>query len=243
MGEDTRNDATNAGVRPVMVGLAAVVALLIGVGATLLVSALRSAPATPTQSGELLVVSADTAQMDMTAGQAYLSLIGVDPQTLWFTDRPQRLSGVMATDILVEQWPQYFETSQPNAALTYRVSPTPQSPPAPVAVELGVPEQSDDTVRFPITGLTEADLPAGGIVLEGPRLFIDPPAARLTDFHESPMLVPAVPQIPRVGGPTPSVYVGGLPGAKIGDKLVVVGPPSSIIKAPQSTPPDVAPSD
>jgi len=62
-----------------------------------------------------------------------------------------------------------------------------------------------------------------------------PPAARLTDFHQCPMVTPGVPPIPHVGGPivgpcTPTVLIGGLPAAKVGDTLVCVGPPDSIIK-------------
>ncbi|MDQ6530913.1 PAAR domain-containing protein [Flavobacterium sp. LHD-85] len=62
-----------------------------------------------------------------------------------------------------------------------------------------------------------------------------PPAARLTDFHQCPMVTPGVPPVPHVGGPivgagAPTVIIGGLPAAKVGDTLVCVGPPDSIIK-------------
>ena len=62
-----------------------------------------------------------------------------------------------------------------------------------------------------------------------------PPAARLTDFHECPMQTPAVPPIPHVGGPIvgpgmPTVLIGGLPAARVGDMLVCVGPPDSIVE-------------
>lgn len=63
-----------------------------------------------------------------------------------------------------------------------------------------------------------------------------PPAARLTDFHQCPMQTPAVPSpIPHVGGPVvgpgaPTVLIGGLPAARVGDMLVCVGPPDSIVK-------------
>ena len=63
-----------------------------------------------------------------------------------------------------------------------------------------------------------------------------PPAARLTDFHQCPMQTPAVPApIPHVGGPivgpgVPTVLIGGLPAAKVGDMCVCVGPPDSIVK-------------
>ncbi len=62
-----------------------------------------------------------------------------------------------------------------------------------------------------------------------------PPAARLTDFHACPMVTPGVPPIPHVGGPicgacTPTVLIGGLPAACVGDTCVCVGPPDTIVK-------------
>ena len=63
-----------------------------------------------------------------------------------------------------------------------------------------------------------------------------PPAARLTDMHSCPMQTPAWPSpIPHVGGPiigpgAPTVLIGKLPAAVMGDCCVCVGPPDSIIK-------------
>src|SRR5215467_8548800 len=62
-----------------------------------------------------------------------------------------------------------------------------------------------------------------------------PPAARLTDMHTCPMQTPAVPPIPHVGGPVvgpgvPTVLIGKLPAAVVGDMLTCVGPPDSIVK-------------
>lgn len=62
-----------------------------------------------------------------------------------------------------------------------------------------------------------------------------PPAARLTDFHQCPMVTPGLPPIPHVGGPicgpgAPNVLIGGLPAARVGDNLVCVGPPDAIVK-------------
>ncbi|MFS1950013.1 PAAR domain-containing protein [Vibrio lentus] len=60
-------------------------------------------------------------------------------------------------------------------------------------------------------------------------------AARLTDMHVCPMQTPAVPPIPHVGGPisgpgVPTVLIGNIPAATLGDMCVCVGPPDSIIK-------------
>jgi uncharacterized Zn-binding protein involved in type VI secretion len=61
------------------------------------------------------------------------------------------------------------------------------------------------------------------------------PAARLTDLHVCPMITPGLPPIPHVGGPVigpgaPTVLIGKLPAAVMGDNAVCVGPPDSIIK-------------
>jgi uncharacterized Zn-binding protein involved in type VI secretion len=58
----------------------------------------------------------------------------------------------------------------------------------------------------------------------------------LTDFHQCPLTTPAGPvQIPHVGGPivapgAPTVLIGGLPAAKVGDMAICVGPPDAIVK-------------
>jgi len=49
------------------------------------------------------------------------------------------------------------------------------------------------------------------------------------------MVTPGVPPIPHVGGPVtgpgmPTVLIGNLPAARVGDMLVCVGPPDTIIK-------------
>ncbi len=59
------------------------------------------------------------------------------------------------------------------------------------------------------------------------------PAARITDMHACPMQTPGLPPIPHVGGPiigpgAPSVLIGKLPAALLGDMLVCVGPPDTI---------------
>jgi len=62
-----------------------------------------------------------------------------------------------------------------------------------------------------------------------------PPAARLTDMHICPMVTPGLPPIPHVGGPisgpgVPTVLIGNLPAAVLGDMCICAGPPDSIIK-------------
>ena len=59
-----------------------------------------------------------------------------------------------------------------------------------------------------------------------------PPAARITDMHVCPKVEPG--PIPHVGGPIlpagePTVLIGGLPAARVGDMAVCVGPPDTIV--------------
>lgn len=58
------------------------------------------------------------------------------------------------------------------------------------------------------------------------------PAARVSDMHVCPMVDPG--PKPHVGGPilpagAPTVLIGGLPAARMGDKATCAGPPDSIV--------------
>ena len=58
------------------------------------------------------------------------------------------------------------------------------------------------------------------------------PAARLTDMHTCAM---STGPVPHVGGPitavgAPTVLIGGLPAARVGDIATCVGPPDSIVQ-------------
>ncbi|NQY07944.1 MAG: PAAR domain-containing protein [Flavobacteriales bacterium] len=59
-----------------------------------------------------------------------------------------------------------------------------------------------------------------------------PAAARLTDFHNCPMVTVVVPHVggPIIGPGEPTVLICKLPAARVGDMLVCVGPPDSIVK-------------
>ena len=61
-----------------------------------------------------------------------------------------------------------------------------------------------------------------------------PPAARIGDMHVCPMVTPGVPPIPHVGGPItigcPTVLIGFMPAARMGDMATCVGPPDMIAK-------------
>lgn len=61
------------------------------------------------------------------------------------------------------------------------------------------------------------------------------PAARITDMHTCPMVTVLV---PHVGGPIaagcPTVLIGGLLAARVGDVAVCTGPPDMIAKGSTS---------
>lgn len=57
-------------------------------------------------------------------------------------------------------------------------------------------------------------------------------AARVTDMHVCPIVNGTV---PHVGGPVlpagcPTVLIGGMPAARVGDMCLCTGPPDSIVK-------------
>jgi len=59
-----------------------------------------------------------------------------------------------------------------------------------------------------------------------------PPAARVTDMHTCPM---SDGPKPHVGGPIlppgcPTVLIGMMPAARVGDMATCIGPPDSIVK-------------
>jgi uncharacterized Zn-binding protein involved in type VI secretion len=59
-----------------------------------------------------------------------------------------------------------------------------------------------------------------------------PLAARITDMHTCPMVNGTV---PHVGGPilppgAPTVIIGGMPAAKVGDMATCSGPPDTIVQ-------------
>ena len=57
------------------------------------------------------------------------------------------------------------------------------------------------------------------------------PAARITDLHVCPMVTALVPHVggPVTGPGTPTVLIGGLPAAVMGDLCTCTGPPDTIV--------------
>ena len=62
-----------------------------------------------------------------------------------------------------------------------------------------------------------------------------PPAARITDMHTCPMVTAGLPPVPHVGGPilgpgVPTVLIGKLPAAVVGDQAHCTGVVDTLIQ-------------
>ena len=107
----------------------------------------------------------------VTSDGARLTLHGVAPGTLYFSDRPQRVVGHMATAHFVELWGEgdnSFEADPPNAVLAY-LEPDADLPNAAVVV-LTEPRLDVGGLYYAFDVLTGAVPSAAGPV----SLFIDP---------------------------------------------------------------------
>jgi len=111
-----------------------------------------------------------TAQSAASDG-ATLTLRGITPSTLYFSDRPQRVVGHMTTIDFVDLWDEgenSFEEDPPNAVLSFLESG--EDAPDDAVVIIRRPRLSDGTLSYSVEVL-EGVLPAE----TGPvTLFIDP---------------------------------------------------------------------
>jgi len=100
-----------------------------------------------------------------------LTLSGVNPATLYFSDRPQRVVGHISMSQFVTEWAEgdnSFADDPPNAVLSF-MPPDGQEPDEAVVV-LRDPRLSDGSITYDIDVL-DGTVPANG----GPcTLFIDP---------------------------------------------------------------------
>jgi len=114
----------------------------------------------------LFVQSAATA----TLKDGTLTLKGVSPTTIYFSDRPQRIAGHLETNSLVEalkedQRPDSFEIDPPNATLSVLSKDTVDE----VVVILKEPAVDGDTIVYPVEVMEGVKEIEGGPV----SLFID----------------------------------------------------------------------
>jgi hypothetical protein len=100
-----------------------------------------------------------------------LTLTGVTPSTLYFADRPERVTGHLSTSDFVNLWgvgDNSFETDPPNAVLAFLE--TPEDAPQDAVVVLRAPVLEDGELGYAIEVLEGAVPESTGPV----SLFIDP---------------------------------------------------------------------
>ncbi len=107
----------------------------------------------------------------VTTSKESLTLVGVSPSTLYFSDRPERVVGHMTTEQFVEEWNEgadSFASDPPNAVLSFVEAGA--DTPSDVVVVLREPTIGDESLSYAIEVL-DGDLPGEA----GPcTLFIDP---------------------------------------------------------------------
>ncbi len=129
---------------------------------------IRTALAQGAKEGDFLFVqNAKSMTYDKASGK--LTLVGISPVTVFFTDRPERIAGNMMTSVFVPFWSEgkdSFAKDNPNANLSVLDK---NSTVADVVVTLRNPVLKGENLSYEVAVL-EGNLPAKG----GPAsLFID----------------------------------------------------------------------
>jgi hypothetical protein len=109
--------------------------------------------------------------MDITINKDRMTMVGINPVTIFFSDRPNRIAGHMSTEDFVLDWQEgtgkeSFHTDPPNAALSIFG----ESEIVDLEIELKNPRLAGGALVYDI-GVLEVDKP----IPSGPAsLFIDP---------------------------------------------------------------------
>ena len=139
----------------------------VAAGTTLLGALLAQAQDKEEQVQLLFVQNA----RDVVMGKGRLTLIGVSPTTLFFTDRPKRIAGHMATADFVLEWQEgkgkeSFHADPPNAALSVFA----KDEIVDVVVVLKNPRMAGSALVYDIDVLEQDEpIPSGPV-----SMFIDP---------------------------------------------------------------------
>jgi hypothetical protein len=132
---------------------------------------MTQAPTTTTEDTVLLEEMFVQIARTVISDQTTLTLQGVSPSTLYFSDRPERVVGHMTIEQFVDQWtegPNSFFEDPPNAVLSY--VGTGEDIPSDAVVVLRDPVVSGSSLSYSIEVL-DGTVPAeSGAV----TLFIDP---------------------------------------------------------------------
>ena len=136
------------------------VAALAGIAVTGVAVAEEPGPSKPFEAPAadwLFVQSADTVTFDGTT----LTLKGIHPATVLFTDRPQRMAGGMATAEFVSTWAagkDSFQKDPPNASLSSVVDGVQQAS----VIEIDDPVLEGDTLTYSARIIDGSPPAAGG---------------------------------------------------------------------------------
>lgn len=105
-------------------------------------------------------------------GTYTLTMDGIDPKVMGFTDRPDRQTMILSAEQLVEAWPTMFADSAPNAVL---VEHEPSGETDSLVVVLSDPRLDGPTMTYTVDVLEDEAHPSGveGIVNS---THVDPPA-------------------------------------------------------------------
>lgn len=141
-------------------------------GTALLAGSALAQDSTSAPDGTFAMPAADWLLVQMATSVSYdgkvLTLKGVSPATVMFSDRPQRMTANAPTQAIVDDWgkgPNNFETDPPNANLSVLADGKEQS----LIVELSNPKLDGDTLTY-AARLLDGDLPksdgAGTLVID-----------------------------------------------------------------------------
>ena len=102
----------------------------------------------------LAVLSAKKGVIQKSGRGNTLTLTGLDPHVLWFTDRPNRKAGFTPTQQFIANWVKKFKGDPPNASLVHAdMSYTRGGKQAPMVIELINPRMSGGVLRFDVRNL------------------------------------------------------------------------------------------
>lgn len=125
----------------------------------------KEAPAPAADQLEFLFVqTADSAML----ADGVLRMGGVNPATIYFSDRPDRVAGHLTTEEFVATWGEgedSFASNPPNATLSILAGEQPQE----IVVTITEPRLEDGDLVYNVSILEGADASAGGAC----SLFID----------------------------------------------------------------------
>lgn len=136
--------------------------------------AAQEAPSAKAASASVLfVLTAESGQMTKSDSGYQLILRKVSPHTLWFTDRPDRKTGLLTTSKFLNLWQKEFGNSDPNVAVTHeRLKKTAAELLEAQAMEISKPVLlKDKSLKFTVHQLPNSQLHLGQ--LKNISLFID----------------------------------------------------------------------